>query len=63
MDCTTPPKVDKADTSSVNAPIAPALVAKSGSKVSDDAPIDGDSDLLNFVMAVPWIGCGMSFLQ
>jgi hypothetical protein len=52
MDRTTLPKVDKADTSSVEAPTAQALVAQSGSKASDDAPVDDDPDLLNFVTAV-----------
>jgi hypothetical protein len=31
--------------------------------VSDDAPVDDDPNLLNFVVAVFWIGCWMSFLQ
>jgi hypothetical protein len=44
--------VDKADTSSSKAPTAQALVARSGSKASDDASVDDDLDLLNFVAAV-----------
>jgi hypothetical protein len=36
-------------------------VARLGSKVPDDASVDDDPDLLNFTMAVPWIGCWMSF--
>jgi hypothetical protein len=62
IDRTTPHKVDKADTSSVKAPMAQALVARSGSKALDDALVDDDPDFLNFVMAVSWIGCWMSFL-
>jgi hypothetical protein len=62
MDRTTPPKVDKADTSSVEAPTTQALVARSRSKASNDAPIDDDPDLLNFVTAASWIGCWMRFL-
>jgi hypothetical protein len=61
-DHTTPPKVDKADTSSAEAPTAQALVAQSGSKALYDAPIDDDPNLLNFVAAVSWIGCRTSFL-
>jgi hypothetical protein len=63
MDRTTPPKVDKADTSSAEAPTAQALVARSGGKMTDDAHIDDNPDLLNFVAAVSWIGCWMSFLS
>jgi hypothetical protein len=62
MDRTTPPKVYKADTSSAEASTAQALVAQSGSKASDDAPIDDDTDLLNLVVAVSWTGCWTSFL-
>jgi hypothetical protein len=36
-------------------------VARLGSKVPDDASVDDDPDLLNFTMAVPLIGCWMSF--
>jgi hypothetical protein len=37
-------------------------VARSRSKVSDDAPVDDDPELLKFGVMVPWIGCWMSFL-
>jgi hypothetical protein len=49
---TTPPKVEKMDTTSAEAPTAQALVARSGSKVPDDAPIDDDSELLNFAITM-----------
>jgi hypothetical protein len=62
MNNTTPPKVDKADTSSTEDPMAQALVARSGSKALNDAPIDDNFDLLNFAAAVSWIGCWTSFL-
>jgi hypothetical protein len=52
MDRTTPSKVNKADTSSAEAPTAQALVARSGSKVPDDTSIDDDPDLLNFAVAM-----------
>jgi hypothetical protein len=52
MDRTTPPMVDKVDTSSTEAPMAQALVARSGSKTLYDASVDDDPDLLNFVAAV-----------
>jgi hypothetical protein len=45
---TTPPKVDKVDTSSAEAPTTWALVAQPGSKALDDNPTDDDLDLLNF---------------
>jgi hypothetical protein len=48
---TTPPKVDKAGTSSMKVPIAQALVARPGSKASDDDLVDDDIDLLNFIAA------------
>jgi hypothetical protein len=54
--------VDKADTSLAEALTAQALVVRSGSKTLDDAPIDDDPVLLNFVVAVSWIGCWTSFL-
>jgi hypothetical protein len=60
---TTLPKEDKTGTSSVEAPMARTLVARSRSKALDDAPVDDDSKLLNFVMAVSWIGCRMSLLS
>jgi hypothetical protein len=46
---TTPPKVDKAGTSSMKVSIAQALVARPGSKASDDDLVDDDIDLLNFI--------------
>jgi hypothetical protein len=52
MDRTTPPKMYKANTSSAEASTAQALVAQSGSKASDDAPIDDDTDLLNLAAVV-----------
>jgi hypothetical protein len=61
MDRTTLSKVDKADTSSVEGPTAQALMARSRSKLSDDAPVDDDLNLLNFITAVSWIDCWMSF--
>jgi hypothetical protein len=48
MVCTTPPKVDKADTSSVKAPTAQALVARPISKALNDNLADDDPNLLNF---------------
>jgi hypothetical protein len=45
---TTPPNVNKVDTSSVEALTAQALVARLGSKAPNDNPTDDDSDLLNF---------------
>jgi hypothetical protein len=62
MDRTTLPKVDKADTSSVEDPMAQALVARLGGKAPNDAPVDDDPNLLNFFTAVSWIGCQKSFL-
>jgi hypothetical protein len=53
---TTPPKEDKTGTSSAEDPMAQALVSQLGSKASDDALADDDSDLLNFDTAVSWIG-------
>jgi hypothetical protein len=37
-------------------------VAQSGSKVSNDALVDDDPDLLNFAMMVSWVIGWMSFL-
>jgi hypothetical protein len=45
---TTPPKEDKVDTSSTEAPTAQALVARLGSKVRGDNLADNNPDLLNF---------------
>jgi hypothetical protein len=52
MSRTTLPKEDKVGTSSSEAPMAQALVARSGSKAPNDAPINDDPKLLNFVAAV-----------
>jgi hypothetical protein len=49
---TTLPKEDKAGTSSAEAPMAQTLVARSGSKTPDEALVDDDSELLNFVAAL-----------
>jgi hypothetical protein len=57
MDRTTLSKVDKVNTSSAEAPTTQALVAQSRSKASDDALVDDDPALLNFVAAASWIGC------
>jgi hypothetical protein len=45
---TTLSKVDKADTSSAEAPMTRALVAQPGSKASNDNLTDDDPDLLHF---------------
>jgi hypothetical protein len=45
------------DTSSVKAPMVQALVAQLGSKALADALIDDDPNLLNFTVALSWIGC------
>jgi hypothetical protein len=63
MNRTTPPKVDKADTSSVKGPIAQAFVARLRSKAQDDAHVDDNPDLLNFIVTVSWIVCWTSFLS
>jgi hypothetical protein len=57
---TTPPKEDKADTSSVEVPTAQSLVAQQGSKVSDDNLTDDDPELLNFTTVEFEIICQMS---
>jgi hypothetical protein len=57
---TTPPKEDKVDTSSMEAPTAQALVARSGSKVSYDNLVDDDPDLLKFDVAESEIICRMN---
>jgi hypothetical protein len=59
---TTPPKVGKADTSSTEVPMVPALVARPGSKASDDTPIDDDPTLLNSIMVASLIACCTSSL-
>jgi hypothetical protein len=60
MDCTTPPKEDKVDTSSMEAPTARALMAQPKSKALDDNLGDDDPDLLNFVVVGSEIACRMS---
>jgi hypothetical protein len=45
---TTLPNVDKAGTSSMEVPMAQALVARPGSKTLDDNLADDDLGLLNF---------------
>jgi hypothetical protein len=57
MACTTPPKEDKVDTSSVEAPMAQALVAQPRSKAPDDNLSDADLSLLNFNTAESEIIC------
>jgi cytochrome oxidase Cu insertion factor (SCO1/SenC/PrrC family) len=57
---TTPPKEDKADTSSVEVPTTQSLVAQQGSKVSDDNLTDDDPELLNFTTVEFEIICQMS---
>jgi hypothetical protein len=39
-----------------------ALVAQPRSKAPDDAHVDDDPNLLNFVAVVSWIGRRMNFL-
>jgi hypothetical protein len=39
-----------------------ALVTRSVSKAPDDAPVDGDPNILNFAMVMSWIVGWMSFL-
>jgi hypothetical protein len=58
---TTLPKVDKAGISSVEIPMAQALVARLGSKAPDDNLADDDLDLLNFVIVKFEIVYWMSF--
>jgi hypothetical protein len=57
---TTPSKEDKVDTSSAEAPTAQALVARPGSKASNDNFADDDPILLNFDMVESEIICRMS---
>jgi hypothetical protein len=45
------PKVNKANTLSVEAPTAQALVARPESKTPDDTPFDDDPNFLNFIVA------------
>jgi hypothetical protein len=56
----TPPKEDKVGTSSVEAPMAQALVARPRSKASDDTFADDDPDLLTIGAVVSEIVCRMS---
>jgi hypothetical protein len=64
MVCTTLSKVDKAGTLSTEVPTAQVLVARSGSKASDDNLTGDDPDLLNFTTAESGIVCPMrSWLQ
>jgi hypothetical protein len=60
MVCTTPPKEDKVGTSSMEAPMAHALVVRPGSKVPDDNLADDNPDLLNFDAAESEIVCRTS---
>jgi hypothetical protein len=59
---TTLPKVDKADTSSAEAPTTQALVAQPGSKASNDNLTDDDPDLLHFDVVESGIAFWMSSL-
>jgi hypothetical protein len=54
------PKVDKVGTSSTEVPMAQALVAQLGSKVTDDNLVDDNPDLLNFATRESEIICQMS---
>jgi hypothetical protein len=57
---TTLPKEDKVGTSSVEAPIDQALVARPRIMAPDDNLADDDPDLLNFVVTESEIICQMS---
>jgi hypothetical protein len=57
---TTLPKVDKAGTSSAEVPTTHAIVARPGSKASDDDLVDDDPSLMNFTMVESEIVCWMS---
>jgi hypothetical protein len=60
MDRTSPPKEDKVGTSSAEAPMAQALVARPKSEAPDDN-LGGDApDLLNAAVVVSGIACRMS---
>jgi hypothetical protein len=52
---TTPPKVDKMDTSSADSPTTRALVDRPGSKAPNDNPRNEDPTLLNFTAVAFWI--------
>jgi hypothetical protein len=58
---TTLSKVDKADTSLVEAPTVLTLAVQLGSKASDDTPFNNDPNLLNFATVVSWIACWTSY--
>jgi hypothetical protein len=58
--CTTLPKVEKADTSPAEVPMAQALVTQLGSKSLDGNPTNDDPDLLNFTVVEFWIASRMS---
>jgi hypothetical protein len=60
MVCITLPKVDKIGTPLGEVPTAQALVARLGSKASDDDLVDDDPDLLNFTTVESKIICQMS---
>jgi hypothetical protein len=57
---TTPPKEDKAGTSSAESPMAQAMVARLGSKVLNGNLADDDPNLLNFDATGSEIVCRMS---
>jgi hypothetical protein len=57
---TTPPKEDKVDTLSVEAPMAQALVTRLRSKALNDNLADDDPNLLNFDATESEIVCRMS---
>jgi hypothetical protein len=60
--CITPPKVDKVHTSSVEVPMAQALVARPRSTTPDGNPADDNPDVLNFATVESWIAYRMSSL-
>jgi hypothetical protein len=59
MVLTTPPKEDKVDASSTEAPTAQALVARLGSKAPDDNLTNDDSDRMNFIAVESEVVCWM----
>jgi hypothetical protein len=60
MKRTTPPREDKAGTSSAEVPMAQALVARPESKALNDNLGDDDPDLLNFAAVGSEIFCWTS---
>jgi hypothetical protein len=56
---TTLPKVDTVGTSSVEVPMARALMAQPGSRAPNDDLVDDDLYLLNFTVAKSKIVCQM----